>query len=64
MYASGRGVAKDEAEAVRLYRNAVDAGSAMAMLDLGVMYENGRGVAKEPARKPRGCIAGRPTPAT
>jgi hypothetical protein len=42
-----RGSGKDDAEAVRLYRKAADAGDASAMRNLGWMYENGQGVAKD-----------------
>ena len=47
MYASGRGVAKDDAQAVAWYRKAADQGLALAQINLGVMYANGRGVAKD-----------------
>ena len=48
---NGRGVAKDDAQAVAWYRKAADQGNAPAQNDLGVMYEKGRGVAKdEPGR--------------
>jgi hypothetical protein len=44
MYKGGRGgLAKDEWEAVRLYRLAADQGNANALFNLGVMYKNGRG---------------------
>jgi TonB family protein len=43
MYETGRGVAKDETEAVQWYRKAADQGSAFAESNLGVMYANGRG---------------------
>ena len=46
-YASGRGVAKDEVEAVKWFRKAADQGLAQAQYNLGVMYKNGRGVAKD-----------------
>jgi TPR repeat protein len=40
MYAkNGRGVAKDDAEAVRLFRQAADLGHAGAMNNLGLMYK-------------------------
>ena len=41
MYAEGRGVLKDEAEAVRWYRLAADQGLAGAQGDLGIMYASG-----------------------
>jgi hypothetical protein len=53
MYENGRGVAKDKAEAVRLYRLAADQGHATAQYNLGWMFENGRGVAKDKAEAVR-----------
>jgi TPR repeat protein len=44
---TGLGVAKDLAEAARLFRLAADQGNANAQFNLGVMYENGEGVAKD-----------------
>ena len=44
MYANGRGVPQDDAEAVRLYRLAAGQGDATAHLHLGLHYEFGRGV--------------------
>ena len=44
MYEHGRGVAKDEGEAVRWYRSAAEQGYAMAQNNLGAMYANGLGV--------------------
>ena len=47
-YARGRGgLAQDEAEAVRWYRRAADAGDATAQNNLGIMYLDGRGVARD-----------------
>ncbi len=47
MFANGRGVAKDDAEAVRLYHLAVAQGNAGAQFNLGFMFANGRrGVAQ------------------
>ena len=44
MYANGRGgLPKDDAQAVRWFRKAADAGHAGRMTWLGVMYEKGRG---------------------
>ena len=43
LYANGRGVPQDDAEAVRLYRLAADQGHASAQFNLGVMYANGNG---------------------
>jgi hypothetical protein len=46
-YREGLGVAKDEAEAVRWYRRAAEAGNTDAMTNLGFMYRDGRGIAKD-----------------
>ena len=46
----GGGVAKDEAEALRFYRNAAEQGHARAQWQLGYIYEDGSlGVAKDEA---------------
>ena len=50
MYATGRGVAKNEARAVQLCQAAADQGHAAAQCNLGVMYATGRGAAKNEAR--------------
>jgi TPR repeat protein len=42
-----------DAEAVALYRKAADAGDAVGMADLGLMYENGTGVSKDAAEAAR-----------
>jgi hypothetical protein len=47
MYANGRGVAKDDTEAVEWYRKAAEQGNALGQNNLGVMYRDGRGVAKD-----------------
>ncbi|MGO9008305.1 MAG: caspase family protein [Beijerinckiaceae bacterium] len=49
MFALGRALqsAKQDDEAVRLYRQAADAGNASAMNNLGTMYRDGRGVAPD-----------------
>ena len=47
MYATGRGVPKDDAKAVKWYRLAADQGYARAQFNLGVMYATGRGVLKD-----------------
>ena len=47
MYANGRGVLKDDAEAVRWYRLAAEQGKADAQFNLGLMYATGRGVLKD-----------------
>jgi hypothetical protein len=44
MFARGRGVQRNDAEAVRLYQLAVDQKLAAAQYSLGFMYEQGRGV--------------------
>jgi TPR repeat protein len=46
MLMGGRGLAKDEAEAVRWLRKAADAGDTNGMASLGFAYETGRGIAK------------------
>ena len=47
MYAEGRGVAKDETEAVRLFQQAAAQGYAMGQYGMGLMYEQGWGVARD-----------------
>ncbi len=47
MYAIGRGVPKDEQQAVVWYRKAAEQGNAIAQFNLGVMYANGQGVPKD-----------------
>jgi uncharacterized protein len=42
-YANGRGIAKDDAEALRWLRKAAQMGNAAAFTNLGVFYETGRG---------------------
>jgi hypothetical protein len=49
MYENGRGVAKDDAEAVQWYRKAAEQGYALGQNNLGVMYRDGRGVARDDA---------------
>ncbi len=49
-YQDGIGVTKDAARAVALYRQACDAGQAVACANLGIMYDYGRGVEKDVAR--------------
>ena len=46
MLANGRGIAKDEQEAVEWYRKAAEQGNVLAQINLGVMLANGRGIAK------------------
>ena len=55
MYAIGRGVGKDDVEAVRWYRKAAEQGNAWAQNNLGVMYANGRGVGKDDVEAVRWC---------
>ena len=47
MYANGRGVLKDDAEAARWYRMAAEQGHAGAQSNLGVRYAIGSGVLKD-----------------
>ena len=47
MYINGRGVARDDPEAVRWYRRAAEQGYATGQFNLGFMYENGRGVRRD-----------------
>ena len=47
MFMNGQGVAKDDVEAVRLYRLAVAQGHAGAQNNLGYMFDNGYGVVQD-----------------
>ena len=47
MYREGRGVARDDEEALRLFRRAADQGHVVAQTNLGWMYEQGRGVRRD-----------------
>ena len=49
MFEDGLCVAKDDAEAVRLYRLAAAQGHAVAQYNLGKMFASGRGVAQNDA---------------
>jgi TPR repeat protein len=49
MYETGRGVTKDETQAVLWYRKSAEQGDARGQTNLGNMYANGRGVAKDEA---------------
>ena len=46
-YLGRLGVARDEAEAAKLYCKAAEQNHAQAQYNLGVCYDNGRGVAKD-----------------
>ena len=48
-YDFGKGVAQDQAEAVRLYRLAAAQGLANAQYNLGFKFEKGEGVAQDKA---------------
>ena len=47
MYEEGRGVERDDVQAVAWYRRSAEQGEAQAQCNLGVMYKNGRGVPKD-----------------
>ena len=53
MYAAGRGVSQNDAEAVRWYREAADQGNPIAQSNLGAMYASGEGVARNDAEAVR-----------
>ena len=63
LYAEGRGVPQDEAEAVRWFRRAAEqgntgAGNADTQFSLGVLYAEGRGVPQDEAEAARWyCLA-------
>jgi TPR repeat protein len=44
LYAEGRGVERDDVQAVDWFRKAAVQGNAIAQYDLGYAYESGRGV--------------------
>ena len=48
VYASGDGVTKDAAEAVKWFRKAAEQGDAKAQYNLGLCYGHGDGIAKDP----------------
>jgi TPR repeat protein len=50
---NGKGVAEDDAEAVKWYRLAADQGDADDQYNLGVMYDNGDGVPENDAEAAR-----------
>ena len=41
IYSSGNGALRDYGEALRWYRQAADAGSAVAMYNLALLYQDG-----------------------
>ena len=47
MYAEGRGVKRDEAEAVKWYRKAAEQGIVLAQSKLGLMYAQGQGMIQD-----------------
>ena len=52
-YINGRGVEKDDVEAVRWWTQAADQGNLSAQLTLAVRYDNGEGVAQDQAEAVR-----------
>ncbi len=50
LYRNGRGVERDDAEAVTWFTKAADQENASALNDLGMKYRKGEGVAKDEAR--------------
>ena len=46
-YYEGKGVSKDEVEAVRWWRKAAEQGEAIAQCSLGVCYAKGKGVSQD-----------------
>ena len=53
MYRDGRGVGRDDAEAVRWLRRASEQGDVRGQGNLGLMYANGRGVRRDDAEAVR-----------
>ena len=47
MYRDGRGVTRDDEEAVRWFRAPAEQGDAFGQVNLGWMYEQGRGVSRD-----------------
>lgn len=47
MYATGRGIAPNDAEATKWFRKAAEQGFGDAQYNLGLMYANGRGVPRD-----------------
>jgi serine/threonine-protein kinase len=62
MYATGKGVAKDDARAAALYATACNAGNALGCNNLGNIFASGRGVSKDNAQAAslytKACAAG------
>lgn len=52
-YETGEGAVKNDAEALRLYRQSADLGDRQAILNLGSMYHDGRGAAQNYAEAMR-----------
>jgi uncharacterized protein len=50
MYSAGLGVARDDAEAVKFYRRACDAGYSQGCSSAAFMYAEGRGVPHDDIR--------------
>lgn len=50
LYSNGKGVAKDEAQALQWYTKAAQQGNATAQYNLGLAYFNGEGIAKNPSQ--------------
>lgn len=49
MYAGGRGVEQNLAEALRLFQESADQGNPYGQMNLGLMYEHGAGVKQDTA---------------
>ena len=47
MFIEGQGVAQDDAEAAKWFRNAAEQGRAVAQFNLGVMYATSQGVPQD-----------------
>lgn len=47
LYANGRGVPRDDREAMKWFRSAAERGDAVAQLQIGVMYYDGRSVPQD-----------------
>jgi TPR repeat protein len=50
MYSQGRGVPRDDAQAVAWYRKAAEQNLPLGQMNLGAMYLTGRGVPKDEAQ--------------